>query len=261
MLCSQVYYFFIILPILYSKVVSSIYDKATYVSIEDKFIKKGENSEYFTTANAVTTTEQEEDDVSDSEAGVYIFKTPVSDIIYGKIKYSALKAICPRYKNGQEVELDKMADVWQMVYYHLKEDLPCFKIYIKKTNDEEKKAYESKYGTFSSKVDWSACDLEIMSNDKSETQRRHFLQRSRNGIMDNIIILEEIHHYNSTYTLHPENPDQWLVVKNLLLMRDCYDGDVVVFSRVPHVPRRKDVMEALVYFGEYTMEGKMGCKK
>lgn len=140
MLCSQEYYFFIILSISYSKVLSSIYEKATYVSIEDKFFKKGENSEYFTTANAVTTTEQEEDDVSDSEAGVYIFKTPVSDIIYGKIKYSALKAICPRYKNGQEVELDKMADVWQMVYYHLKEDLPCFKIYIKKTNDEVSKS-------------------------------------------------------------------------------------------------------------------------
>lgn len=57
----------------------------------------------------------------------------------------------------------------------------------------------------------------------------------------------------------PESPDQWLVVQNLLLKRNCDTGDVIVFSRVPHKPRNSVIAEALKIFGESDSDGKFVC--
>ncbi|KAH9645057.1 hypothetical protein HF086_005602 [Spodoptera exigua] len=67
---------------------------------------------------------------------------------------------------------------------------------------------------------------------------------------------------NTTYlTLHRESGDQWLVIKNLLVMRDCDTGDLVVFSRVPSRPRKPEILEALRIFGENKPNGTMACEE
>lgn len=67
---------------------------------------------------------------------------------------------------------------------------------------------------------------------------------------------------NTTYlTLHRESGDQWLVIKNLLVMRDCDTGDLVVFSRVPSRPRKQEILDALRIFGENKPNGTMACEE
>ncbi|XP_063827207.1 uncharacterized protein LOC135076716 [Ostrinia nubilalis] len=259
MLCSSKGCIVIFLSIIISRVLSESDDDEdiTPTYVEDNSMEKGErNPEYFTTGEAVPEASEDQNPGPDTDDG----DAKLPSLLDLKMDYRMLKAKCPYFKHGDDLDLNQIADVWQVAYFQLQEDISCFKIHIKKTTDEDKKAYSDRYGSFSDKVNWSACDLEIRASDKSETQRRHFLQRREKGIMENVIILEQIGRNDTTYSLHTESPDQWLVVKHLLLMRDCSDGELVVFSRVPHQPRRKDVMDALVMFGEYTMEGKMACE-
>lgn len=61
--------------------------------------------------------------------------------------------------------------------------------------------------------------------------------------------------------IHEESADQWLVYKNLLLLRDCDDGGIVVFAKVPLKPSRALVEEALEVFGEKTFRGQMACEE
>lgn len=61
--------------------------------------------------------------------------------------------------------------------------------------------------------------------------------------------------------IHEESADQWLVYKNLLLLRDCDNGGVVVFSKVPLKPSRALIEDALEIFGETTFSGQMACEE
>lgn len=61
--------------------------------------------------------------------------------------------------------------------------------------------------------------------------------------------------------IHEESADQWLVYKNLLLLRDCDNGGVVVFMKVPAKPSKIHIVEALKVFGETTFNGKMACEE
>ncbi|RVE50188.1 hypothetical protein evm_005211 [Chilo suppressalis] len=170
---------------------------------------------------------------------------------------------CKHYKRGADLDIEKISDVWQVVYYKLKNDISCFRIQIKRNTYEDKKSYYEMYGNLSNTIDWNLCHLEIVSSDNMEASRRkHFLYSTGNnrGVMDNIII-EQHKHYDGKlkFILFKEIPDQWLVVKNVLLMRDCESGGIVVFSRVPHKPRREDILDALMVFGEDKADGKMHC--
>ncbi|KAF9807352.1 hypothetical protein SFRURICE_000535 [Spodoptera frugiperda] len=171
---------------------------------------------------------------------------------------------CPHYKKGNSFNLSKMADVWQVAYYRLPNKLKCFKLHIKMVKFLEQQRYASIFGNFNETVHWEKCFLEIKSSEKLDGgSRRHFLQgtQSDKGVMDNIIIDEE-HCQNTTYlTLHRESGDQWLVIKNLLVMRDCDTGDLVVFSRVPSRPRKQEILDALRIFGENKPNGTMACEE
>lgn len=57
-----------------------------------------------------------------------------------------------------------------------------------------------------------------------------------------------------------ESADQWLVLNNLLLMRDCDTGGVVVFSKLPYQPLLDDIKGALKDFGEDIDNGKIPCE-
>lgn len=57
-----------------------------------------------------------------------------------------------------------------------------------------------------------------------------------------------------------QSPDQWLVVGNILLMRDCDNGDVVVFSRLPMEPSLRDIQHTLTIFGEDANNGTWACE-
>ncbi|XP_047026133.1 uncharacterized protein LOC124634558 [Helicoverpa zea] len=207
---------------------------------------------------------------------------------------------CRHYRKGNSFDLSKMADVWQVVYYQLPNKLKCFKIHIKLVKLKEQQRYATVFGNFNDTVRWDKCFLEIKSSEKSEGgSRRHFLQgtQSDRGVMENIIIDEEhcadiprgnahfirgiqtIDNYrykprrmerwrrcheaeNTTYiTLHRESGDQWSVIKNLLVMRDCETGDLVVFTKVPSRPRRDDILDALTVFGESKLNGTMACEE
>ncbi|PZC74418.1 hypothetical protein B5X24_HaOG207895 [Helicoverpa armigera] len=171
---------------------------------------------------------------------------------------------CRHYRKGNSFDLSKMADVWQVVYYQLPNKLKCFKIHIKLVKLKEQQRYATVFGNFNDTVRWDKCFLEIKSSEKSEGgSRRHFLQgtQSDRGVMENIIIDEE-HCENTTYiTLHRESGDQWSVIKNLLVMRDCETGDLVVFTKVPSRPRRDDILDALTVFGESKLNGTMACEE
>ncbi|CAB3235349.1 unnamed protein product [Arctia plantaginis] len=160
---------------------------------------------------------------------------------------------CLKFKKTKRYDVNKIADVWKITFYTIPTTLKCFRLHIKKVSFEDQKRYEATYGDFDDKVKWRNCILEITSseNKRFDVQRRHFLQKNdlQNGVMENIIIDQE-RNGNTTSVLHEESPDQWLVVKNLLLMRDCNTGDVVVFSRVPSEPLMNDIEDALVEFGE-----------
>ncbi|CAH2040215.1 unnamed protein product, partial [Iphiclides podalirius] len=150
-----------------------------------------------------------------------------------------------------------MVDLWQTSYYRATEKVPCFKMFIRKLTMKEKQLYKQKYGNFDDSVEWEDCNLELRS---SMEIKKHFLQgcEKGHGVLENIIIGDK-NDTTSKYNLDPESPDQWLVVQNLLLMRDCDTGDVIVFSRVPHKPHSDVIIEALKQFGENTTDGKFIC--
>ncbi|KAJ8718871.1 hypothetical protein PYW07_016427 [Mythimna separata] len=168
---------------------------------------------------------------------------------------------CRQYRNGDSFDLRKMADVWQVVYYRLANKLKCFKLHIKQVTPKDQRRYAKVYGNFNDTVSWNRCFLEITSNEKEHRGRRHFLQGTQadKGIMENVIIDEE-HCKNTTYiTLHRESGDQWLVIGKLMVMRDCVNGDYVVFTKVPLQPRKADIMDALKKFGLDHPNGTMAC--
>ncbi|XP_026727234.1 uncharacterized protein LOC113493446 [Trichoplusia ni] len=177
---------------------------------------------------------------------------------------SMLAKKCTFFKKGIAFDLRKMADVWQIAYYRLPNKLKCFKLYIKFVNRKEQEHYAQLYGNFNGSVHWHKCNLEIKShNNEHPGSRRHFLQGNENekGVMDNIIIDEE-HYQNTSYmTLRRESGDQWLVIKNLLVMRDCDTSDIAVFTRVPLQPRRHDILDALMVFGENNPNGTFACEE
>ncbi|XP_037302824.1 uncharacterized protein LOC119193333 [Manduca sexta] len=174
-----------------------------------------------------------------------------------------MRETCPYYITGLGFDIDKMADVWQTAYYRMSDRVSCFKIHIRKTSERERKRNLLKYGNFNNTVDWNSCLLEIKSGERPYAfDRKHFLQvnESSKGVFANVIFDENDDRENQTkIRLHDESADQWLVIKNLLLMRDCENGDVAVFSRVPHQPRLEDVWDALKVFGEVAMNGTLAC--
>ncbi|KAJ0177654.1 hypothetical protein K1T71_006527 [Dendrolimus kikuchii] len=169
---------------------------------------------------------------------------------------------CPYYNKISNAGLDRMADVWQTAYYKTNEKVACFKIYIRRITHEEQEYTKRMYGDFNHTVDWNNSVFEIHSNDKYLTMK-HFLfgDGSDFGVLNNImIIIEDNDNENDTRTyLQEESPDQWMVDKNLLLMRDCDTGDVVVFSRVPHDPKLEDIHDAFKAFGEDALHGTFAC--
>ncbi|XP_026330346.1 uncharacterized protein LOC113237861 isoform X2 [Hyposmocoma kahamanoa] len=181
------------------------------------------------------------------------------------------KEICPHFVFvKQTFDLEPMADIWQTVFFSLPSKIQCFKIMIKRITDQEKKQYSRKYGSFNGIVNWAECNLEIWA--ATQNGRRHFLQglNEDDGIMDNIII-EDPEASDTTSgaklnaktvaVIHEESADQWLVYKNLLLLRDCDNGGVVVFIKVPAKPSKTHIVEALKVFGETTFNGKMACEE
>ncbi|CAK1543848.1 unnamed protein product [Leptosia nina] len=150
--------------------------------------------------------------------------------------------ICPRYIENNRFNIDKLADVWQTVYHSAPDKVPCFKMLIKKVGEEERKSNQASYGLLSDDVHWDNCTLEIKATGVQVVKRRHFLQQTiaNHGILLNIII-----EMDTTNHLIHDNPDQWFVMKNLLTVRDCSTGDLVIFSRVPYQPGR-DVIESLL---------------
>ncbi|CAG4946058.1 unnamed protein product [Colias eurytheme] len=151
-------------------------------------------------------------------------------------------SICPHFKDNK-LNIHKMVDVWQTVYYQASEKVPCFKILIRSLSTIERKLNAQKYGSFQNEVFWDNCTLEIKSESAS---MKHFLQETSlgHGILLNVII--EI---GNETKLATEGPDQWFVQRNLLLMKDCCSGDVVVFARVPFLPRKDVIMEGLKLVG------------
>ncbi|XP_049871211.1 uncharacterized protein LOC126370417 [Pectinophora gossypiella] len=175
-----------------------------------------------------------------------------------KKNVAIIKEVCEKFKEGTiNFELNKMADVWQTAYYKLPEKVQCFKIHIKKLTDKEKKENAMRYGNFSGAINWNKCNLEIKA--ATEIHRRHFLQgdSENEGVLDNIIIVEES--YTGAQKIQEESADQWLVAHNMLLMRDCETGGVVVFSKVPHLSKQAEIEDALKDFSEEYMNGKMAC--
>ncbi|XP_059053692.1 uncharacterized protein LOC131847979 [Achroia grisella] len=173
---------------------------------------------------------------------------------------SNLTEICPHFKNGAVLDLDAMADVWQVIYYQLPEHIPCFRIQLQKISQKNKEENYKFYGTFNETVDWSDCNIEIKSSEMTKS-RKHFLQGSKYDmeIMDNVIIEEEYKDNFIYASRHEESANQWQVIKNLLLMRDCDSGDIVVFARVPMQTRIEDLESALKLFGEDTINYTTTC--
>ncbi|XP_063539558.1 uncharacterized protein LOC134748714 [Cydia strobilella] len=112
------------------------------------------------------------------------------------------------------------------------------------------------YGTFGGKVDWTRCHFEIKPPD-SITGVRHFLVGNANdkGVMRNILVTTEEY---GEFSFQEDVPDQWLMLRNLVLLRDCGTGEVVVFTRSPHMTKIEDIVQALQDLGE-EMVGKMLC--
>ncbi|XP_045485255.1 uncharacterized protein LOC123689415 [Pieris rapae] len=138
-----------------------------------------------------------------------------------------------------------MVDVWQTVIHTAKDEVPCFKILIRKVGKTERKSNKARYDTFGGNVLWENCTLEIRTTSSKVFKRKHYLQRTK---------------YNGTTTkLVNENPDQWSLRKNLLIMRDCFNGDIVIFSRVPYQPSRKLLEDTLKIYkknGSWTCDHK-----
>ncbi|XP_013137698.1 PREDICTED: uncharacterized protein LOC106102694 [Papilio polytes] len=171
-----------------------------------------------------------------------------------------IKDICANFKYAGPIVLNKMVDLWQTAYYSSPQKVPCFKMFIRRLTMKEKQLFKLKYGSFDDAVEWEDCNLEIRSSLEAE---KHFLQgcEKGHGVLENIIIgARNVTGYNTTdFYQKPESPDQWLVVQNLLLKRNCDTGDVIVFSRVPHKPRNSVIAEALKIFGESDSDGKFVC--
>ncbi|CAH3927139.1 unnamed protein product [Pieris brassicae] len=148
-----------------------------------------------------------------------------------------------------------MVDVWQTVIHTAKDEVPCFKIQIRKVGKSERKSNKARYGTIvGGNVLWENCTLEIRTPSSKVFKRRHFLQRTMyNGVFKNIII--EI---GATKKIVNENPDQWFLRKNLLIMRDCFNGDIVIFARVPYKPSRKLLEDTLKV---YKKNGSWTCNR
>ncbi|XP_038221628.1 uncharacterized protein LOC119839436 [Zerene cesonia] len=158
---------------------------------------------------------------------------------------------CPHFKENK-LNIHDMVDVWQTVYYQAAEKVPCFKILIRTLSTIERKLNAQKYGSFENKVFWDNCTLEIKSD---TTAMKHFLQETS---LDHGILLNVIIEFGNATKLVNEGPDQWFVQKNLLLMKDCSSGDVVVFARVPFLPRKDVIMEGLKLTSDST-SGKYTC--
>ncbi|XP_013161614.1 PREDICTED: uncharacterized protein LOC106113418 [Papilio xuthus] len=171
-----------------------------------------------------------------------------------------IKDICANFKYAGPIALNKMVDLWQTAYYSSQQKVPCFKMFIRRLTMKEKQLFKQKYGSFDDAVEWEDCNLEIRSSLEAE---KHFLQgcEKGHGVLENIIIgARNVTGDNTTdFYQKPESPDQWLVVQNLLLKRNCDTGDVIVFSRVPHKPRNSVISEALKIFGENDADGKFVC--
>lgn len=43
-----------------------------------------------------------------------------------------IRDLCPNYKDVPELDVQSMADMWQLAYYKAEEQLTCFKIFLKK---------------------------------------------------------------------------------------------------------------------------------
>ncbi|XP_047997309.1 uncharacterized protein LOC125234926 [Leguminivora glycinivorella] len=112
------------------------------------------------------------------------------------------------------------------------------------------------YGSFGGKMDWARCHFEIKPPDYI-TGMRHFLVGDENdkGVMRNFLVVTD---ENGEFLLQEEDPDQWLMLRNLVLLRDCVTGEVVVFTRSPQMTKTGDIVLALQDLGE-EMIGKMLC--
>ncbi|XP_037867695.2 uncharacterized protein LOC110385968 [Bombyx mori] len=169
---------------------------------------------------------------------------------------------CLFLTNGKKIDLDDITDVWRTAYYRTSERLSCFKIHIKKTSAKDLKTIAQKYNDSNGRINWESCLLEIKTDDANDNiGRKHYLQTKNidQGVFENIILVDDNLGGNSTPVVIEQSPDQWMVFQNLLLMRDCENGEVVVFTRVPHQPKLENVLNALKAFGEETFNGTLAC--
>nr|XP_032515945.1 uncharacterized protein LOC116769075 [Danaus plexippus plexippus] len=166
-----------------------------------------------------------------------------------------LRAICPQFKNVGEINLDGMVGLWRPVYYQVSYNVPCHDMLIRKVTSKEKNQNNEKYGDFNGTVIWDDCNLEIKTSDSS---RKHFLQGCHKGlgVLENIVVDLK----DKTPTLIDETADQWLVMENLLLMKDCVSGKIVIFSRNSYQPKLHEVKKAIRGFGT-NGEGDWACRE
>ncbi|XP_047505214.1 uncharacterized protein LOC125049799 [Pieris napi] len=160
---------------------------------------------------------------------------------------------CPYFKENK-LRIEKMVDVWQTLIHTAKDEVPCFKILIRKVGKTERKSNKARYRTLGGNILWENCTLEIRTTSSKAFKRRHFLQGTTyNGVFKNIII-----ETGEITKLVNENPDQWFLRKNLLIMRDCFNGDIVIFARVPYQPSRKLLEDTLKI---YKKNGSWTCDR
>ncbi|CAB3229705.1 unnamed protein product [Arctia plantaginis] len=98
-----------------------------------------------------------------------------------------LKEICPAYKKSPSVDVADLVGNWMTVFTQ-PEAIDCFTVHIRATTEMEREIYTTKYGNFSSSVDWSRCFLQV-----GTPLGKHFLQGNgtESGLMENIIIFED----------------------------------------------------------------------
>ncbi|KAI8421144.1 hypothetical protein MSG28_008231 [Choristoneura fumiferana] len=163
---------------------------------------------------------------------------------------------CPYFIDSAGFQIDKIANVWQPVYSDMHDKLPCFKILIRKTLEVEREQYEQWYGNFNNSMNWKECRFEIKS--AVVKYRKHFLQGGVNdkGVMRNMLLVQN---KRGDYDLAEENPDQWLMVKNLLFLHDCKTDETIAFARVPSQPCKEVVTEALQELGLKTTGEMLSC--
>ncbi|KOB73792.1 Uncharacterized protein OBRU01_10070 [Operophtera brumata] len=141
-------------------------------------------------------------------------------------KQTETETNCLLFKDAPEFNIESMGDVWRIVFYKAEEELFCFKLLIQRVTEMNGKA-----------------------------KRRHFLQgtNTTKGVFENIVLKKSKE--DNIMSLVEQSPDQWFAVKNLLLMRDCDNGDIVIFVRLPFEPSLRDIDDALMIFGEDAKNG------